>query len=450
MPLQAGDKLGRRAFLSAAAAAAVPARPNIVYIMTDQQHAGMMSCTGNPWLKTPHMDALAKSGVRFELAYSGNPVCVPARTSMMTGRYPSYYGIRNNNVGKLPDSVLPTALGHVFRAGGYRTAFGGKTHWPRPMTAESIGFEYIARNERDELATECVKFLGQKQDKPFLLIASFINPHDICYMAIDAYTKAEGLPTALPKSVVERECVAAASRVPAGASVPPLPSNHGPTSSEPGAFTRLTGFRKHVRAHWSAEEWRLHRWTYCRLTEGVDAQIGRVLAAVDKNTVVIFASDHGDMDSAHGFEHKSLPYEESARVPFIVSWPGRVPAGKVDRKHLVGSTIDLFPTLCDFAGITPPAGLPGRSVRKLAGWRTELVIECGDSRTLRTVRYKYSIWEGPGTREMLIDMEKDPGEMKNLAGEAGMAATVAKLRARLRAEIASRGDKYGESLFAAD
>ena len=182
----------------------------------------------------------------------------------------------------------------------------------------------------------------------------------------------------------------------------------------------------------------------------MDAQIGRVLAAVDKNTVVIFASDHGDMDSAHGFEHKSLPYEESARVPFIVSWPGRVPAGKVDRKHLVGSTIDLFPTLCDFAGITPPAGLPGRSVRNLAGWRTDLVIECGDSRTLRTARYKYSIWEGPGTREMLIDMEKDPGEMKNLAGEAGMAATVAKLRARLRAEIARRGDQYGESLFAAD
>ena len=70
----------------AAAAAATPDRPNILYIMTDQQHAGMMSCTGNPWLKTPHMDALAASGVRFELAYSGNPVCVPARTSMMTGR----------------------------------------------------------------------------------------------------------------------------------------------------------------------------------------------------------------------------------------------------------------------------------------------------------------------------------------------------------------------------
>ncbi len=454
--------IGRRSFMGtavAAAAAATPDRPNILYIMTDQQHAGMMSCTGNPWLKTPHMDALAASGVRFELAYSGNPVCVPARTSMMTGRYPSHFDIRGNNAPTLPDAMLPTAVGNVFRANGYRTAFGGKTHWPKPMTAETIGFEYITRNERDELANQCVRFLQAKHDKPFLLVASFINPHDICYMAIDAHAKAEGLPTALPKSVVEREYVAAASRLPVGAACPPLPANHAATVGEPAALTRLTGFRKYVRAHWTAEEWRLHRWTYCRLTEGVDTEIGRVLAALketalDKNTVVIFASDHGDMDSAHGFEHKSLPYEESARVPFLVSWPGRVPRGKVDRKHLIGSTIDLFPTLCDFAGITPPPGLPGRSVRRLAekgatsDWRTDLVVECGDSRTLRSARYKYSLWEGPGNRELLIDMEKDPGEMRNLAAEPRMAAVLAQHRARLRDEINRREDRYGRELLA--
>ena len=451
--------IDRRSFFAAATAVAIPDRPNILYIMTDQQHAGMMSCTGNPWLQTPHLDALAASGVRFELAYSGNPVCVPARTSMMTGRYPSHFGIRGNNAPALPASVLPTALGHVFRAGGYRTAFGGKTHWPKPMTAESIGFEYITRDERNQLATECVRFLKAKQDKPFLLVASFINPHDICYVAIDAHTKAEGLPTALPKSIVEREYVAAASHLPAGAACPPLPANYAPTVGEPAALTRLTGFRKYVRAHWTAEEWRLHRWTYCRLTEGVDAEIGRVLAALketglDKNTVVLFASDHGDMDSAHGFEHKSLPYEESARVPFIVSWPGRVPRGKVDRRHLIGSTIDLFPTLCDFAGIPAPAGLPGRSVRAVAekgsapGWRKDLVVECGDSRTLRSARYKYSIWEGPGTREMLIDMGKDPGEMHNLASDPRMAAVIAQHRARLRDEITRREDRYGRELLA--
>ncbi|MDX1982004.1 MAG: sulfatase-like hydrolase/transferase [Bryobacteraceae bacterium] len=453
------SRIGRREFLaSASAMAAAQTRPNLLYIMTDQQHAGMMSCTGNPWVKTPAMDSIAAAGVRFERAYSGNPVCVPARTSMMTGRYPSHFGIRGNNVRELSRDVLPTALGNVFRAGGYETVFGGKTHWPRPMTAPSIGFEYITADEREALAGECASFLRQRHDKPFLMVASFINPHDICYMAIDAYTKGSNLPAMYPKSVVERQRVAEAVKGFSRDACPPLPSNHGPTEGEPGAFSRLTGFRKYVREHWTAEEWRLHRWAYCRLTEEVDSQIGRVLAALrdtglDRNTVVIFASDHGDMDSAHGFEHKSLPYEESARVPFIVSWPGHTPAGRVDRTSLVGSTIDLFPTLCDYAGIQPPAGLPGRSVRTVVergpvpGWRQDLVVECGDSRCLRTSRYKYTLWEGPGAREMLFDMEKDPGEMKNLAGVRSMAAVVARHRKTLRERIGQVGDAYGESLF---
>jgi arylsulfatase A-like enzyme len=239
---------------------------------------------------------------------------------------------------------------------------------------------------------------------------------------------------------------------------PPLPANHGPTDRDPGAFSRLTGFRKYVREKWKAEEWRLHRWVYARLTEEVDAQIGLVLAALretglDRNTVIIFTSDHGDMDSAHGFEHKSLPYEESARVPFAIAWPGHVPAGRIDRKHLVGSTTDLYPTICDFAGVKAPAGLPGRSLRPVAekgsaaGWREDLVVECGDSRTLRSARYKYSLWEGPGVTETLFDMTKDAGEMKNLAGAPAMAGVLADHRQRLRRHIAGRVDEYGRSLW---
>lgn len=237
----------RRGFLGAASAlaagAAAAERPNILYIMTDQQHSGMMSCTGNPWVKTPAMDSIVAVGTRFELAYPANPVCVPSRTSMMTGRYPSHFGMRSNTNRELPREVLPAALGHTMRAGGYRTAFGGKTHWPKPMTAESIGFEYITADERDVLAGECVNFIKQKHDKPFFLVASFINPHDICYMAIDAYTKGSRLPAMYPKSVVERERVAAATKLFAGMDkCPPLPANHGATDVEPGAFSRLTGF----------------------------------------------------------------------------------------------------------------------------------------------------------------------------------------------------------------
>jgi arylsulfatase A-like enzyme len=468
-PIRAGDAgTSRRGFLAGGPAlllagrarAAAPARPNILYIMTDQQHAGMMSCTGNRWLKTPAMDSIAASGARFELAYSANPVCVPARTSMMTGRYPSYFGFDGNVAPRTPPRPrdLNAAMGHVFRAAGYRTVFGGKTHWPRPMTPENLGFEYIERDERDQLADRCAAFLAEKQDRPFLMVASFINPHDICYMAIDAYTRANNLPAMYPKSIVERQRVVEAQALPAGVPArefyakhcPPLPPNYGPTSEEPSVLTEVENFRGYVRRHWSAEQWRLHRWAYCRLTERVDAEIGRVLAALrksglDRNTVVVFSADHGDMDSAHGFEHKSLPYEEAARVPFLVSWPGRVPAGQVDRRRLVSANVDLLPTLCDFAGIEAPAGLPGRSVRPLASgktpanWRQDVLVEFTGGRSLRSSRYKYSVWEAGERREMLIDMEKDPGEMKNLAADPAAAAVLADHRERLRRQSAAPG-----------
>jgi choline-sulfatase len=290
------------------------------------------------------------------------------------------------------------------------------------------------------------------------MVVSLINPPDICYMAIDAYTKANKLPVMYPKSVIERQRMAEALQIPAGAQLPPLPPNHGPTRGEPGAFQKLESFRGYVRKHWGEEDWRRHRWAYCRLTERVDAEIGRILAAfrengLDRNTVLVFSSDHGDMDSAHGFEHKSLPYEESARVPFIVSWPGQVPAGRINRKHLVSSSTDLLPTLCDYAGIQPPVGLPGRSVRSLvsgqdpANWREDVVIECNDSRSLRTRRYKYTVWDGDDPRETLFDMQKDPGEMNSLVNEKTMASVLADHRARLRRRIEERTDDYGRSLL---
>jgi arylsulfatase A-like enzyme len=158
------------------------------------------------------------------------------------------------------------------------------------------------------------------------------------------------------------------------------------------------------------------------------------------------------MDSAHGFEHKSLPYEESARVPFIVSWPGHAPKGKVDRKHLVSSCVDLLPSLCDWAGIEPPKGLPGRSVRPLVekggapGWRDDVAIECSNSRTVRSKRYKYSVFEGPGRREMLIDLERDPGETVNLAAADPQSEVLAAHRRLLRQRVRELGDEWGQSL----
>jgi choline-sulfatase len=279
--------------------------------------------------------------------------------------------------------------------------------------------------------------LLKKHDGPFLLVASFINPHDICYMAIRDYAEKTGTPEKLLDNArVELQTLSEALQPPAGASkedffariCPPAPANLEIPEGEPESALRADArnFRTYARRNWTTQQWRLHRWAYARLTEKVDAEIGRVLralrqAGLEENTLVVFSSDHGDMDSAHRLEHKSVLYEEAVRVPLLVSWKGVTKAGLVDREHLVSTGLDLIPTLCDFAGIPSPPPLKGRSVRQLAegrqpkSWRDSLVVENGRSRMLRTDRYKYIVYASGSPREQLIDLKHDPGEMKNLA-----------------------------------
>jgi choline-sulfatase len=450
--------------------AAAPPKPNVLLIITDQQHAGMLGCAGNQYLKTPALDGLAARGVRFELAYATNPVCVPSRVSMFTGRMPSYFGMRSNDEARneVPPKILPHCMGRLFRDAGYRTVYGGKTHWLRGMTPRSIGFEPLTGNQREELAEASARFLKEKHEKPFLLVASFINPHDICYMAIDDYTRATKEPTLYPKSTVERKKLAEALEMPQGVSreefferwCPPLPPNYEVPRAEPQcvteAYLKRRSFRAYAREEWSDERWRLHRWAYCRLTEMVDAHIGKVLDALrasglESDTLVVFTSDHGDLDAAHRLEHKSILYEEAARVPLLISWPGVVSPRRVDTEHLISVGLDLIPTLCDFAGIEPPAGLLGSSLRPLAegravsSWRDQVVVESRAGRMLRTARYKYNVYESGEGREQLIDLQEDPGEMENLAASDEHRRVLDDHRRRLRRWVDSTGDAIGQA-----
>ena len=459
-----------------AVAWATPAarRPNVLYIFTDQQYADMMSCAGNPYLKTPAMDALAARGARFTRAYAANPVCVPARVGMMTGVMPSRIGMEQNEdmpqaKANVTEAILAHSLGRVFRNAGYETAYGGKVHLP--MTCEAMGFDYICKNEREGLADACVAFLRRKHEKPFLLVASFINPHDICYMAIRAYAKAgnagapaqaaqaaqapKASPGSAPAAVPEDP------PLPAGTSreefiekqCPPLPANFEVPAGEPEGVREVDprAFRFYVRDHWTKDDWRLHRWQYCRLTETVDAEITAVLralaeAGLEEDTLVVFSSDHGDMDASHRLEHKSVLYEESERVPFIVSWKGVTRPGLVDREHLVSTGLDLIPTLCDFAGIPLPKQGPGLSVRSLAEgrtpppWRDALVVEGRHCRSIRTARFKYTVFDIGEHREMLIDLQKDPGEMKNLAQDPACRDALDDCRKRLQQWYRDNGE----------
>jgi arylsulfatase A-like enzyme len=428
-------------------------RPNILFIFTDQQSARMMSCAGNRYLRTPAMDSLAAQGVRFERSYCTNPVCTPSRFSLMTGRMPAEIGLRNNDhrhIDSIPESMLQQGLGWVLRRAGYEAVYGGKVHLPK-MTPEDLGFEIISDDEREGLADACARFISQKRERPFFLVASFINPHDICYMAIRDFAETDHERGLLQSSPAEIAALEAALARPAGVSedaffadqCPPLPDNFEIQEDEPEAIGRMQArspFKRKAREQYDERRWRLHRWAYCRLTEQVDAQIGRVLFALRasgqaENTLVVFTSDHGEMDAAHRMEHKTAFYEEAARVPLIISWPGVTPAGVVDT-HLVSNGLDLLPTFCDFGNAETPKDIAGLSLRALAegkpptAWRTALPVESEMGRTIVTERYKYMLHDEGLHREQLIDLVADPGETRNAAADPEQRDRLPSLRER--------------------
>ncbi len=427
-------------------------RPNILFVMTDQQSARMMSCAGNTWLHTPAMDRIAARGVRFERAYCTNPVCVPSRFSLFTGRRPSAIGLRSNassHIEYIPPSIMRHGMGHQLRRAGYRTVYAGKQHLPR-MNAEDMGFEVPQYDERNTLAAMCAAFLDELPKEPWLLVASFINPHDICYHTIRAFASSEIDHRLLKNGRTELAALDQALELPQGMSeadffatcCPPAPPNLEPQQDEPEALAHLIdtrAFRRRARDTWTAEDWRRHGWAYARLTEQVDAQIGRVLDALDasgqrERTLVVFTSDHGELNGAHRMEHKTAFYEEAARIPLILCLPDRT-VGMVDSEHVVSNGLDLLPTLCEAAGLEAPSELEGRSLLPLlresaSAWDREFIpVESEIGRMVVSARYKYARYDHGARSEQLYDLRNDPYEMRNSLHDPDLQDVVEQHRA---------------------
>ena len=395
--------------------------------MTDQQFADGMSCVmGKDYLHTPHMDSLAANGVRFTRAYSPNPLCMPMRTSMITGRYPHQTGVQTNSRAA-PNIASSVLLGRIFRNAGYETAYFGKWHISiSPKRKDIHGFETFMQKGATLDPTPAARFLKQKHDRPFLAVASFLGPHEICEWA--RKQKIPGTQLAAPPPLDER---------------PPLRTNSEPPRNETDIMTHMR--KSYQAARWfpvgdyTEADWRRHIWGYYRLIERVDAYVGAVMKALrdsgqETNTLVVFLSDHGDCHGAHRWNQKTVFYDESVRVPLIVSWKGRTPKGT--SRILVNTGTDLIPTVCDFAGTDAPAGLPGRSLKapalgKAPDWKREYVVsqnhmvQCEpvdgkllkpQGRMVRSHRYKYCLYSEGTRRESLVDMVRDPGEMVNQAG----------------------------------
>ena len=436
-------------------------RPNIIIITTDQQMADAMSSRmGNKWLRTPNMDKLAAKGVFFTRAYAANPLCVPSRNSIITGQFPHATGVESNSdyANQRASKKHPwtgkenVSLGRYFEQAGYETAYFGKWHLNYdPKDKAAHGFETIQTFTKpviDRSIPYAVDtFLRQSHKKPILLWASFINPHDICQWARFQ---------ALPEGPI--------AKVPPVSQWPPLVSNIAVPVNETEAMALI---RKsyHLNRNlfpvgdYSQFDWRRLRWGYYRLIEKVDEHIGQLLAVLkkhgyDKNTLIVFTSDHGTCLGAHQFVQKTVFYEESVRVPLIFVYDGKISNGA--NNSLVNTGVDLLPTLLDFGGIEKPSNLPGRSLKKaveqnitldrayvvsenkmVQGGPIDGSIPVVHGRMVRSRRYKYCLYDTLNHREALFDLEKDPGETVNIAEKASSSAILKAHRTYLK-EFATR------------
>jgi len=439
-----------------AAAAPAPKQPNILIITTDQQSWNMLSAYGTPALATPAMDRLAKEGYSFRRNYVANPVCMPSRFTLYTGHYASEVGTKDNTPNptdsrKVIAMATEFGMGHLFRKAGYETFYSGKTHLYTPpgnspdmKPAPLYGFKLEGFDPYEGPVEFAQKFFAKRKagDKPFLAVVSFLNPHDICEQAGIGRRPAT-LKNAESNRLLDIQKRLAPAKYASG--IPPMLTNTAPINGEQPAWVEMdSNSRK-----WTPTDWSLYRWLYYRLTESVDNQVGRVLAALNAspfaaNTIIVFTSDHGDMQGAHGLSLKNVPFEECQRVPFVFTGPG-IKKGVIDNDTLVCNGLDLIPTICDLAGVKYNSdALTGKSLKPLltgsgpAPQRDCIYTETYNSFTINDGRYKYTIFELPGNPDMLVDLQTDPGELHNLVNDPASQKTKDAMKDKLMKNLATR------------
>lgn len=423
------------------------AKPNVLFIFSDDQRADTIAALGNTHIQTPNLDRLVQRGTAFTNAFCmGSPhgaVCQPSRAMLMSGRtlfradlnlkgnetWPEKFGASGYTTfatGKWHNG--PESLLRSFQSG--KAIFMGGMGDPYKLAIQDIGPDRRLVNRRDSGAHSVKLFTdaalefvqAQSKDKPWLCYVSYNLPHD---------------PRVAPQPWHER----------ANASKPPLPANFLP--QHPFNNGELTVRDEQLEA-WprTDDAVRQHLADYHAAIMFVDEQVGRLLDALEKsgraeNTIVVFSSDHGLAIGSHGLMGKQSLYEHSMKAPLLMAGPG-IPAGM--RSNALCYLLDILPTLGDLAGITPPQGSEGLSLKPvMAGEaetrRTNLFTSYKDcQRAWRDDRWKLIVYPQIA-KTQLFDLQSDPHEMHDLAGDAAHADKVKELTAKLTAAQAEAGDK---------
>ena len=421
-------------------------RPNIILILTDDQGPWAMGCAGNREIRTPNLDRLANTGVRFENFFCTSPVCSPARASLLTGRIPSQHGvhdwIQKGNIGKNSIEYLKRQLAYtdVLAENGYTCGISGKWHLGdsfRPQKGFSHWYVHqrgagpyygapMIRNGKlvnepgyitDLITDDALSYLDKQaqNERPFYLSVHYTAPH------------APWIGNH-PEEIVD--------------SYDDCPFDSCPQEPDhPWIRTDITAYvRKDVRGNLQA---------YFAAVTAMDMNVGRIIDKLkeldlQKSTLVCFLSDNGFSFGHHGFWGKgngTFPlnmYENSVRVPAIFSHPGSIPQSIVCDELVSG--YDFMPTLLEYVGLKNPEAdrLPGRSflpllLGKRAESREHVVVydEYGPVRMIRTKEYKY-VHRYPYGPHELYDLVNDPGEYDNLINDSSKRRMLTPLRAMLQ------------------
>lgn len=426
----------RKQFFQAAAAPllAQPARRNLVLILVDDLRFDMMGFMGHPWLKTPHIDRLARGGVLFSNAFVTTSLCSPSRASILTGQYVHAHGV-TDNVTAFPQGF--STFPEVLQKNGYKTALigkwhmGGETDAPRPGFDRWISFrgqgQYVdptfnfdgSRRQApgyvtDIITEESLKFVRENASRPFMLYMSHKGVH------------AEFTPAARHRDLYASEPVPKpGSMADTGENYRGKPewvrkqrnSWHGVN----GMYNRTTNFDRFYR-------------DYCRTLMAVDDSVGALMNELEQkrllnDTLIVFMGDNGFQFGEHGLIDKRTMYEASMRVPMIGHCPDLFAGNR--RVDGMALNLDIGPTFLDAAGASYPGPVHGRSLLPLARgnapqWRSEFLYEYYWERDypqtpsvmgLRTDRYSFMQYHGVWDLDELYDVQRDPDQMNNLLAD---------------------------------